>query len=415
MQTSVIMNTIDYIGLTDIAAYTAPEHPFAAVNGCIIKELTGSGGSSAYSGLYEPLLFMNLLHSKFEFLKANRKHDKEILEHLRALELGYDQRHYLYKSLVMIIEYYLNKAPVMSSMGMLSCRSTVEGELQKIWTARYEPEKHRQEMELVYQFEGREKRLKHYDPTKDLDAYIDRPLNMEILCMLTEGGDWESVFEPLAFFKLLYRQFEITCDNRERPIALRSHLLDLGLNSDQTYLFLHFLLVLLRDHQNVASEQKDAGQLAICIGLLEREYHKLGGQRKNEGKPLVAGKEKGDVGENDKNKDGDGDGDEDENSPVLGVGTRFSLSTKFTKTDLIRLLNVIYHMRLIHAKDGTLPSKDEFMLSFAEFLGTDLRYHDSVFSRLVGSTSREANLKVFRELSENMEALIDKELKAPKK
>jgi hypothetical protein len=404
------MNTIDYVGLTDIAAYTALEHPFAAVNGEILNELTGN---SVYNGLYEPLSFLNLLHGKFALLRANKTDSSAVIEHLRALELGFEQRRYLYRGLILLAGECIRTAPENSGRWMLDCKSAVETELRKVCDARYEPEKHRVEMERKYHFEGKEKKLKHYDPIKDLDAYMDSTLNMDILWMLTEDWGWESTFEPLAFFRLLYKQFEIACDNRDRPIALRLHLLGLGLDKDQLYFFLHFMLVLIGKHPDGKKNGREATQLLLCGGMLEREYQKLMDLRQIADEPLLHGDEE--EIEREKAKKGE---KENEDSPVLGgdgVGARFALSPKFAKTDLIRLLSALHHMRLIHTKDGMLPTKEEFMRSFAEFLSTDLGDHSSIFSRSVNTTSREANMKVFKELSESMEALIDRELKAPKK
>lgn len=408
--TTRIMNTIEYIGLTDINAYLAPEHPFAEQNGYMLEDLTGN---SVYNGLYEPLHFLNLLHGKFALLRANRIDCSAVLEHLRALELGFEQRRYLYRGLILLAGECIRTAPENSGRGMLDCKSAVETELRKVCDARYEPEKHRVEMERKYSFEGKEKKLKHYDPIRDLDAYMDSPLNMDILWLLTEDWGWESTFDPLTFYKLLYKQFEIACDNRDRPIALRSHLLGLGLDKDQLYFFLHFMLVLIGEHPDSKKNGREATQLLLCGGMLEREYQKLVDLRQIADKPLLHGDEE--EIEREKAKKG---AKENEDSPVLGgdgVSARFALSPKFSKTDLIRLLSAIHNLRLIHTKDGMLPTKEEFIHSFAQFLGTDLGDHSSIFSRSVNTTSREANMKVFRELSESMEALIDTELQAPQK
>lgn len=395
--TTNIMNTIDYIGLTDINAYLAPEHPFAEQNGDIIRQLT----SGSECGLYEPLFFLNLLHAKFALVRANRLEEEPVLEHLRSLEMGYGQRHYLYYCLKELIGEYIKTAPKDCRRGMQNCKSDIEAELRRIWTERHEPEKHRQEMERKYSFERNEKQLKNYDPIKDLDAYMDTPLNLDIFWMLTERKEWECIIHPLTFYKLLYRQFEIVCDNIERPLALRTHLLGLGLDENQLYLFLHYLIVLLKARPNTTKAGVDTKQHLICLGILDREYQKLSEQRTKENKPLIQ------------------ENSNDENKVLEGSGSAkqgFALSTKNgTKTDLVRLLNAIYHLKLIYTKDGMLPTKDEFMRSFGQFLGTDLEGYSVMLSRAVNSTGVEANMKVFRELSEFMETLLNKGLEDPKR
>jgi hypothetical protein len=392
--TTKMMNTIEYTALTDINAYLQG-HPFEELNREFQRELTSD---SAYCGLYEPLYFLNMLHAKFVLVRANRLDENTVLQHLRGLEMGYGQRHYLYYCLKRLIDGYIKTAQPDCSRGMSNCKYSIDAEMRRISMAHYNPEMYQREMEGRYIFEGKEKELKHYNPSKDLDAYMDTPLNLEILHILTDGKEWDTTFDPLTFYKLLYKKFEIVCDNRERPIALKAYLLNQELDGDRLYFFLHFLLVLIGNHANNSKAGKETDQLRLFTGMLDWEYQKLREQRQKEGKPLILQKEIEQKNDSSHTLDG---------KPL----NTFALSTKNgAKTDLVRLLNAIYQLKLIHTKDGMLPTKDEFMRSFGEFLGTDLEGYSTMLSRAVHSTGVEANMKVFRELSEYMEALLGKGL-----
>lgn len=392
------MNTVAYTALTDISAYMAPEHPFAEQNADILRQLTVD---STYCGLYEPLDFLNLLHAQFVLVRANRLDDGVVLEHLRSLEMGFLQRKYLYYCLGNLISEYIKTSPKDCSRGMSDCKYTIDAERRRISTAIYQPEKYKLEMERKYFFEGKQKILKLYDPTKDLDAYMDNLLNLEIHQTITEGDDWETEFQPLAFFQLLYKQFEIACDNSDRPLAFKSHLFGLELDDDHRYVLLYFLVILLKEHPNLVKSGKEGSSLNILYELLERKCRRLETLRRNTDKTVIEDKGNSELPL-------DGGLEHPKNVFLL-------YSKNGAKTDLVRLLNAIYHLKLILTKDGMLPTKDEFMRSFGQFLGTDLEGYSTMLSRAVNSTGLEANMKVFNELSGYMETLFDKGLEDPKR
>jgi hypothetical protein len=70
------------------------------------------------------------------------------------------------------------------------------------------------------------------------------------------------------------------------------------------------------------------------------------------------------------------------------------------KTDLIRILNAIYELKMFEMTDGQIPSKEMFMKQAGEFFGTDLSKYDIDLSQALNSTSLEANLKVFGQMKE---------------
>lgn len=78
---------------------------------------------------------------------------------------------------------------------------------------------------------------------------------------------------------------------------------------------------------------------------------------------------------------------------------QFKLSNrKGTKTNLIRILNAIYELRMIEKKDGQIPSKESFMKEAGEFFGTDFSKYDIDLSQAMNNTSIEANLKIFEDM-----------------
>lgn len=79
----------------------------------------------------------------------------------------------------------------------------------------------------------------------------------------------------------------------------------------------------------------------------------------------------------------------------------FKLSKKQgVRTDLIRILNALYELRLFYKTDGQIPSKEMFMKQVGEFFGIDLSKYDTDLSQALNNTSLEANLKVFQQMKE---------------
>lgn len=70
------------------------------------------------------------------------------------------------------------------------------------------------------------------------------------------------------------------------------------------------------------------------------------------------------------------------------------------KTDLIRILNAVYELKIFEMTDGDIPSKEMFMTHTGAFFGTDLSKYDVDLSQALNITSIEANLKVFEKMKE---------------
>jgi hypothetical protein len=82
------------------------------------------------------------------------------------------------------------------------------------------------------------------------------------------------------------------------------------------------------------------------------------------------------------------------------------------KTDLIRILNAVYELKLFETANGQIPSKEMFMKQAGDFFGTDLSKYDIDLSQSLNNTSLEANLKIFelmKEITQNSHYLGKKE------
>lgn len=81
--------------------------------------------------------------------------------------------------------------------------------------------------------------------------------------------------------------------------------------------------------------------------------------------------------------------------------TVFKLSDKKgAKTNLIRVLNALYELRLINKSDGQIPTKQEFIETMGESLGVDLSKYHSNLSQALKNQPLEVNVQVFEEMKE---------------
>lgn len=73
---------------------------------------------------------------------------------------------------------------------------------------------------------------------------------------------------------------------------------------------------------------------------------------------------------------------------------------KGSKTDLIRVLNALYELRLIDKTNGQIPTKQEFIETMGEYLGCDLSKYHTNLSQAFQNQPLEVNLKVFEKMKE---------------
>lgn len=286
----------------------------------------------------------------------------------------------------------------------------------------------------------------NFTPKTDIEEYLNNDFNLEIFEDLTENEDWQGIFEPLEFLNLLYEQFEIVNANKEKPLSVVKHLFGLKLEQTKLYYLLYYLKRHIYNHSGSEYEPKDK-QLSICMGFIEKEYDKLEAELypKTEPEPQPEKENKYDFQKvkqhietlatvKDKilylteiktdflqNKSG---WDLDIGTPfdrkceleikklneVLKLEAHtttpkakpvFKLSEKKgAKTDLIRVLNALYELRLFNKTDGQIPTKQEFIETMGEYLGVDLSKYHSNLSQALQNQPLEVNLKVFEDMKE---------------
>jgi hypothetical protein len=289
----------------------------------------------------------------------------------------------------------------------------------------------------------------NFTPKTDIEEYLNNDFNLEIFEDLTENEDWQGTFEPLDFLNLLYEQFEIVNANKEKPLSVVKHLFGLKLEQTKLYYLLYYLKRHIYKHSGSEYVPKDK-QLSICRGFIEKEYDKLEAELypKTEPEPqpekenkydfqkvkqhietLATVKDKikylieiktdykqntndWDVWEykDGKTFDAKCDMEIDKLQRLFKLETAtttpkakpvFKLSEKKgAKTDLIRVLNALYELRLFNKTDGQIPTKQEFIETMGEYLGVDLSKYHSNLSQALQNQPLEVNLKVFEEMKE---------------
>lgn len=286
----------------------------------------------------------------------------------------------------------------------------------------------------------------NFTPKTDIEEYLNNDFNLEIFEDLTENEDWQGTFEPLEFLNLLYEQFEIVNANKEKPLSVVKHLFGLKLEQTKLYYLLYYLERHIYKHSGSEYEPKDK-QLSICRGFIEKEYDKLEAELypKTEPEPQPEKENKYDFQKvkqhietlatvKDKilylteiktdflqNKSGWNIGrgtpfdrkcelEIKKLNEVLKLEAHtttpkakpvFKLSEKKgAKTDLIRVLNALYELRLFYKTDGQIPTKQEFIETMGEYLGVDLSKYHSNLSQALQNQPLEVNLKVFEEMKE---------------
>lgn len=286
----------------------------------------------------------------------------------------------------------------------------------------------------------------NFTPKTDIEEYLNNDFNLEIFEDLKENEDWQGTFEPLEFLNLLYEQFEIVNANKEKPLTVIKNLLGLKLEQTKLYYLLYYLKRHIYEHSGSEYEPKDR-QLSICRGFIEKEYDKLEAELypKTETEPQPEKENKYNFQKVKQHietfatvKDKilylteiKTDFLQNESGWTLDLGTTFDrkceleikklnevikLETATTtpktktvfklsdkkgaKTDLIRVLNALYELRLFNKTDGQIPTKQEFIETMGEYLGVDLSKYHSNLSQALQNQPLEVNLKIFEDMKQ---------------
>ena len=281
----------------------------------------------------------------------------------------------------------------------------------------------------------------NFTPKTDIEEYLNNDFNLEIFKDLTENEDWQGTFEPLDFLNLLYEQFEIVNANKEKPLSVVKHLFGLKLEQTKLYYLLNYLNKHIYKHSGSEDEPKDK-QLSICRGFIEKEYDKLEAELYPDEEPETENKYdfqkvkqhietfetvkekilylteiKTDFLQNKPYWDFPFETPFDRKceleiemlNKIVGIEAHttttpkakpvFKLSEKKgAKTDLIRVLNALYELRLFNKTDGLIPTKQEFMETMGEYLGVDLSSYHTNLSQALKNQSIEVNIKVFEDM-----------------
>jgi hypothetical protein len=101
---------------------------------------------------------------------------------------------------------------------------------------------------------------------------------------------------------------------------------------------------------------------------------------------------------------------ESHRAPSETIQAKYKLHPKKNdKTDLIRILNAVYELKIIYKSDLVLPTKDEFMRDMGNVFGEDFSTYSKNLSQAYGG-SLESNLKVFETMLENTRKAFEEKL-----
>jgi hypothetical protein len=284
----------------------------------------------------------------------------------------------------------------------------------------------------------------NFTPKTDIEEYLNNDFNLEIFTDLTENKDWQGTFEPLEFLNLLYEQFEIVNANKEKPLTVVKHLFGLKMEQIKLYYLLYYLKRHIYKHLGSEYEPKDK-QLSICGGFIEKEYDKMEAALYPKAEPQPEKENKYDFQKVKQHietlttvKDKilylteiKTDFLQSKSGWDLDIGTPFDRKCeleinklnevlkleahtttpkakpvfklsdkKGAKTDLIRVLNALYELRLFNKTDGQIPTKQEFIETMGEYLGVDLSKYHSNLSQALQKQPLEVNLKIFEDMKQ---------------
>ena len=210
----------------------------------------------------------------------------------------------------------------------------------------------------------------------NIEDVIKDGSNIFMLSELT--GRLSGLFDPLSFFNILESEYELVYQNMGKPNLIVKHLSELGLTNDQFHYLLQKLLGKFILNEIIEKDENDPKviQLKVCLNMMRDEMIK-------------------------RNKDKYPDILIDETIDEQRFATKqvFRLSDKTgAKTNVIRILNALFELRLIVKKNGEYPTKSEFMIEFVNLLSEDLSKYHVNLSQAFKNQPLEVNLKVFDEM-----------------
>ncbi len=207
--------------------------------------------------------------------------------------------------------------------------------------------------------------LTPFEPKTSIEEYLKDDFYKEIYAEISNDSS-DELLEPLEYLNLLAQHIELS--GQVEVFDVIKHLQALNLKDYQLYL-LYTHLISYQNHINQAISGITPQTTSTYINILSQYASKLKEKIESEKKSSAAIK--------------------------LKVSSK-----KGSKTDLIRILDAIYELRLIMNQDNTLPSKIEFFNAIGGLLGEDFSNYHSNLSQAYKNQALETNLTIFNKMNE---------------
>ncbi len=282
---------------------------------------------------------------------------------------------------------------------------------------------------------------------KPLEYFLGISFYLDIYPELMTDYRWKNTFIPVDFFNLLHQKLTLAFEYKEEPIKVIDDLESLNLSEQQHYCLYHFLGDLLTIIFKQLSEisNKDYETFPI-IDMIKVEYDKLDNKLNSEAYKYDFEKvkthlqtlnthyekityliEQKALYQQDDNKPKNVPSPNFESKCTIEIekletlskieekhgnhlsqntDSELKLSSKLSKIDFIRILNVMYEMRMFETIDEQIPTKVDFMNIIGDHFNINLSDYSRNLSQSLQNQAPEINTRVFR----NMIAFIEKEI-----
>lgn len=284
---------------------------------------------------------------------------------------------------------------------------------------------------------------------KKIEAYLDSKDHLNLYKEVLQDSRWKDTFKPLDLLNLLQKKVQVCCAYYNDPTRVINHFKLMNLNDQQFYCFYHFLIENLEDiltlKDDVVEDYK-VSPLELIVEMIKIEYVKIEKKINSETykydfekvknhlqtlnnytKKITYLIEQKTLYQQDDSKPKDIPSPnfetkcnieiekleklsefEEKEDDLLTSNTlsKLKLSNKLSKIDFIRILNVMYEMRMFETMDEQIPTKSEFMNTMGDYFNINLSDYSRNLSQSLQNQPSEINTRVFR----NMITFIEKEL-----
>ncbi len=290
-----------------------------------------------------------------------------------------------------------------------------------------------------------------------MDFFLKNPDDLELYKEFTSNPKWRSTFEAVDLFNLIDRKSKICMVYCEQPDRVMNHLKLINLNDPQRHCLYHFLIQKGKQELRFVDEDEveiepfdnefDTFQLLQnLIDMVTIEYNILGKKineedykynfenvkkqletLNNSHNKITFLIEQKALYQQDHNKPKNTPSpnfEEKCNIEIEKIKTLaefevkqteitevnlnafdFQLSSKLSKIDFIRILNIMYEMKMFEQKDGQIPTKDKFIKTVGSYFNSDLSHFQKSISGSLQNQSLEVNKKVFEDMIKKVEKI----------